>query len=76
MQRDYNYDMLQDTVEGADGSVSFVFSPNGRDKEVVSAKAATAYIFAELFKLIRERHSSFDGSDVVVSVHFPSFCDL
>lgn len=66
--------MLQQVEEGENGSACFVFSPSGKDKEIVSSETATAYVFTELFKLIQDRYASFDGRHVVVSVHVSYPC--
>lgn len=66
--------MLQQIEEGENGSTCFIFSPNGKDKEIVSSETAAAYVFAELFTLIQSRYASFDGRHVVVSVHASPPC--
>lgn len=60
--------MLQKIIEDPNGRILFELSPDGLDKELMSADAANIIVLRELYQLIKERVQFFQGRNVVVSV--------
>ena len=60
--------MLQKIIEDPNGRILFELSPDGLDKELMSADAANIIVLRELYQLIKERLQFFQRRNVVVSV--------
>ena len=60
--------MLQKIIDDPNGRILFELSPDGLDKELMSADAANIIVLRELYQLIKERLQFFQGRNVVVSV--------